>query len=237
MKMDDNINMIDTIILTILMVFSFTFTNFLVFVGTIAGIWLAMLGEWLLLGTGLFLALGGSHFIIAIPTTIVTLLYEVVALFVPKIKMKKAEELCKSLLEGITTHISTIVWCTIIIFYFGSYIGDENRIPLLIGIYTVTLAPSVYVVEQEMAKQNEEYKKKNDHTNTKNNICADILTYNIISVFFMQTGIIITLIGYMKYDFGVKEAIISQFIFHIFGIIMTMIMVLKERTRQKRLEL
>lgn len=172
------------------------------FGGVIAGIWLAILGEWLLVVVGLCLIIGGP-FILNIPLAVTMTFASLGLKFLEEGNRRLAIPLI--ILNGIATYGIIIMWCTIILFYFGDYINDKNYIPLLLWIHEVATIAWVYMARWELHNQQ-----------------------TVMSLLFIQIGVVVMLIGYVGFDFSLKEIIITQIIIHSFGAILSVYISLVE---------
>lgn len=177
------------------------------FSGIIAFIWLAILGEWSLLGVGIFFSIGGTT-IIGITSSILTV-FTFPALILDSTRYSWIV-IPFTILNGIGKCAIVIVWCTMIIFLFDEFINNTNYIPTIIWMYVVATGVWHYIAYKE--------------------IDNDI---SVISASFTEVGVIITLIGYVGFDFGIKEAFITQIIIHSFAVLLVSMILIKELSAEK----
>ena len=124
----------------------FSIMNFSIFVGIISGLWLAILGEWVEVIKGIFLAVV-SCFLISFALMPGFLL--AVPAIIAKEHGKKYLGIFLAFFNIFYTYALITVWCIWIMWLFVSSATESSIIPLLIWSYGIALAPWVLLARKD----------------------------------------------------------------------------------------
>jgi len=123
------------------------------FGGVTAGVWLAILGEWRLIGVGLLL-LVSSHFLIEFA------LMPGLILAAPAVKAIESGRTTLAALFGnlslIYTTVIVVAWSYLMLRIFYGQATDSSQIPLLLWSYGAATAPWAYMAAKDQKAQDGE---------------------------------------------------------------------------------
>ena len=165
--------------------------------GIISGIWLAILGEWGLIGYGL-LALIISSFIIGIA------LIPAMIFAAPSIALIEKGHKFIGYIIGMLGMIYTIgilsAWCLVVLITYMREATPDSIIPVLIWSYGVATGPISYMAQKEMQSGNE---------------------FSGITTFFLQIAYIITILAILFIRINFFDVLV------IFGVVMTVAIIIQ----------
>lgn len=158
--------------------------------GIVAGIWLAILGEWGIIGYGIAaLFVSGIGLGIAMMPG---LLFAAPAAVLHK-KGNKIGFYILGFLSALYTIAVLTVWCIAVLFFFSKQANVDSVIPTLIWSYGVATGPIVWMAQKEMQGGNE---------------------YSMISTFFAQVAYLLVIIVILLFRVSLLDVTI------LFGAIM-----------------
>lgn len=120
--------------------------------GIVAGIWLAILGEWGFIGYGLMFSIGGVLLISF--AMLPGLLLAGPALLFEK-KGIKIGSYFFGFLSIVYTFAVLTAWCLFILYSFVGHIHDGSVIPWLLWSYSVATGPIAYLAQKDLQSGNE----------------------------------------------------------------------------------
>lgn len=156
------------------------------FGGIIAGIWLAILGEWGTIGTGLVLAIGGPFFL-SIPLGLSMLVLVPMLQFLEKIKNPILQAPFAAIGASVTLAVM-VAWCYLCMFLLLEDATSSSIFPLLLWTYGAVTGPFVY-----MAQKDQQAGGGNE--------------YSLLALFFYQIGFIINMVIIGFFDFDIEETL------------------------------
>lgn len=156
------------------------------FGGIIAGIWLAILGEWGHIGTGLLLAIGGPWFL-SIPLGLGMLVLAPMLLLLEKVKNVWLQAPFAMVGASVTLGIM-VAWAYLCQFILLEDASSDNLIPLVLWTYGAITGPFVY-----MAQKDQQAGGGNE--------------YSVIALFFYQIASIINMVIIGFFDFEIEETL------------------------------
>jgi len=158
--------------------------------GIVSGIWLAILGQWGVIGVGLLVAFAGAF-------ALSLLLMPGLIFAAPAAMLVEHGKRIPAYLIGSLSVIYTLLvmtaWCLAILFYFGHRIGDHTALPFLIWAYGAATGPIAYLASKE--RDNE---------------------YSVLTAFASQIAFVVVLLAILL--FGVSNASVVIVFCSIMGI-------------------
>lgn len=122
------------------------------FGGIISGIWLAILGEWSIIGYGIVGLLGGA-FIISL-----AMLPGMILIFPATIMLEKSNKFIGYIFGFLASAYTMFVvsaWCILVLIYFTNHATSDSIIPVLIWSYGIATGPINYMAQKEMQAGNQ----------------------------------------------------------------------------------
>ncbi len=158
--------------------------------GIVSGIWLAILGEWGIIGYGIAaLFVSGIGLGIAMAPGLL--------LAAPAAALHERGNKFGFYVFGFLSALYTIavlsVWCIVVLFFFTKQANADSIIPILIWSYGVATGPIAWMAQKEMQGGNE---------------------YSMISTFFAQVAYILVIIAILLFRVSLLDVTV------IFGIVM-----------------
>jgi MFS family permease len=156
------------------------------FGGIIAGIWLAIFGEWEIIGKGLLLAIGGPFFL-SIPLGLSMLILVPMVMFLEKIKNPILQAPFAAIGVSLTIAVM-IAWCYLCMFLLLNGTASNLIFPLLLWTYGAVTAPFIFLAQkdQQAGGGNE---------------------YSLLSLFFYQIGFLINMVIIGFFGFEIKDTL------------------------------
>ncbi len=155
------------------------------FGGIIAGIWLAILGEWGHIGTGLLLAIGGPWFL-SIPLGISMLVLAPMLMLLEKVKNVVFQVPFAVAGASVTLGIM-IAWAYLCQYLLVGEATSRTLIPLLLWTYGAITGPFVFMAQKDQQAGGNEY--------------------SLIALFFYQIAAIINMVIIGFFDFDIEETL------------------------------
>ena len=167
------------------------------FGGIVSGIWLAILGEWGLIGYGL-LALMVSGMAIGLAMA-PGLLFAA-----PAAAMLEKGHKIGGFFFGFLSTLYTVgiltAWCILVLVYYTKQANADSIIPILIWSYGIATGPIVWLAQKDLQSGNE---------------------YAMITTFFIEIAYILTILGILFVGVSLLDVIV------LFGVIMLVGMVVQ----------
>lgn len=161
------------------------------FGGIISGIWLAILGEWGLIGYGI-LALLVSGMFLGLAMVPGLLFAAPAALMLEK--GNKVGGYFFSLLSIIYTFGVLTAWCILVLIYYTEHANSASIIPVLIWSYGIATGPIVWLAQKELQSGNE---------------------YAMITTFFVEVAYILTICAVLLAKVSLLNVLV------LFGVVMS----------------
>lgn len=120
--------------------------------GIVAGIWLAVLGDWGAIGYGLAFGIGG-RFIISL-AMLPGLLIVGPALLLYK-RGHRRSFVTLTFVNALYMSLVLSGWCSLVLFFFLSRTHDSVGIPLLLWAYAAATGPISYLAQKDLQTGNE----------------------------------------------------------------------------------
>src|SRR3546814_113047 len=120
--------------------------------GVVAGIWLAILGEWGSIGYGLMFGIGGAMLISF--AMLPGMLLAGPAVMMDKKGIKSGFYLF-GFLSAVYTFGVLTAWCLFVLFFFSHRGSESAGVPLLIWSYGAATGPIAYLAQKDMQSGNE----------------------------------------------------------------------------------
>ncbi len=167
------------------------------FGGIVSGIWLAILGEWSLIGYGLLaLMVSGIAISLAIAPSLL--------FAVPAAAMFEKGHKIRGAFLGFLGTLYTVgiltAWCILVLVYYTKQANAESIIPVLIWSYGIATGPIVWLATKDLQSGND---------------------YAMLTTFFIEIAYILTILGILFIGVSLLDVII------LFGIIMFVGMVVQ----------
>jgi len=169
------------------------------FGGIIAGIWLAILGEWGSIGYGIVMLIFAG-FALGIAMMPGLLLAAPAAAFYEK--GNKAGFYAFSLLSTLYTIAVLTIWCIAVLYIFAKRADSSSIIPMLFWSYGVATGPIAWLAQKDLQSGNE---------------------YAMISTFFAQVAYLLVILVVLFARVSVVD------VFVLFGIVMLVGMIIQFR--------
>lgn len=161
-----------------------------IFGGVVSGIWLAILGEWGIIGYGIVaLFISGIGISIALMPG---MLFAAPAAILHE-KGHKIGFYFFGFLSALYTILVLTVWCILVLYFFVKQANVDSIIPILLWSYGVAIGPIAWMAQKEMQGGNE---------------------YSMISTFFVQVAYLMAIIAILFFKVTLIDVIIM------FGLIM-----------------
>lgn len=167
------------------------------FGGIVSGIWLAILGEWGLIGYGL-LALMVSGMAIGLAMAPGLLFAAPAAVMLEK--GHKVGGFFFGFLSTLYTVGILTAWCILVLVYYTKQANADSIIPVVIWSYGIAIGPIVWLAQKDLQSGNE---------------------YAMVTTFFIEIAYILTILGILFVGVSLLDVII------LFGIIMLIGMVVQ----------
>ena len=160
------------------------------FGGIVSGIWLAILGEWGIIGYGILaLMVSGIGLGLAMAPGLI--------FAGPAAVMLEKGHKLGGYFFGLLSTIYTVgvlsAWCIFVLIYFTKQANADSIIPILIWSYGVATGPIVWLAQKELQSGNE---------------------YAMITTFFIEVAYIITILAILFTNVSILN------VMYIFGIVM-----------------
>lgn len=161
------------------------------FGGIVSCIWLAILGEWRLIGYGILALLVSSMglglamapgLIFAGPAAVM---------------LEKGNKICGYFFGLISTIYKDAVltaWCILILIYYTKHVDSDSIIPVLIWSYGIATGPIVWLAQKDLQSGNE---------------------YAMITTFFIEVAYILTILAILLVEVSLLNILV------LFGVVMS----------------
>lgn len=180
-----------------LTVFSIPLGLINMFGGLVSGIWLAILGEWGLIGIGI-LALFVSSMGIGL-AMMPGMIFALPAMALLE-KGKKISGYFFGFLSTLYTTAVLVVWCIAVLLYFVKHADHGSIIPILIWSYGIAIGPISWLAQKDRQGGNE---------------------HAMVSTFFIQVAYLITILGILFLQVTVLNVTV------LIGVIMSVALILQ----------
>jgi hypothetical protein len=152
--------------------------------GIIAGIWLAILGEWRAIGIGIA-SIFVSHFALSFALMLSMPLMFPVAYFIEK--RNKIGIFFFGFLNLAYTMGLITFWCVGVLYFFASMATSQSIIPMLVWSYGIALSPWIFLAQKDE-------QAKNDFSTFSTFLAEIAYIIAILMVLFIRTTILNILI-------------------------------------------
>lgn len=161
------------------------------FGGIISGIWLAILGEWSLIGSGILaLLVSGMGLGLAMAPGLV--------FSGPAIVMLEKGNKIGGYLFGLLSTIYTVgiltAWCIFVLVYFTKRANADSIIPVLLWSYGIATSPIIWLAQKDLQSGNE---------------------YAMITTFFVEVAYILTILAILFVGVSLLNVLV------LFGVVMS----------------
>lgn len=173
----------------------------------VGGIWLAVLGEWSLIGYGIAMLVGGAFVLGFAMMPGLPLDMLAVASYE---KGNKVRFSVLSLLSMFYTNAVLTVWCVSVLYFFVKRADSSSIIPLLLWSYGVATGPIAFLAQKDLQTGNE---------------------YAMFSTFFAEVAYILVSLAVLFGRMSVAD------LFVIFGVVMLVDLAIQFRITWLRLQL
>lgn len=169
------------------------------FGGIVSGIWLAILGEWGLIGTGIATLLVAG-FALGFAIMPGMLLSAPAIMFLQK--GNKLGFYVFGFLSTLYTMAVLTIWCTAVLYFFVERASIDSIIPVMLWSYGVAIGPIAWLAQKDLESGNE---------------------YGMISTFFAQVAYLLAIIAILFIQVSLFDVIV------LFGIVMIVALVVQFR--------
>lgn len=160
------------------------------FGGIVSGIWLAILGEWGLIGYGI-LALIVSGMVIGLAMMPGMIFAAPAAVMLEK--GNKFGGYFFGFLSSLYTIGVLVAWCVLVLIYYTKQANHDSIIPVLIWSYGIATGPITWLAQKDLQGGNE---------------------YAMVSTFFIQVAYLLTILGILFIGMSLLNVLV------LFGVIM-----------------
>ena len=167
------------------------------FGGIVSGIWLAILGEWGLIGYGILaLIVSGMGIGLAMMPGLIFAAPAAVMLE----KGNKFGGYIFGFLGSLYTIGVLVAWCVLVLIYYTKQANHDSLIPILIWSYGIATGPITWLAQKDLQGGNQ---------------------YAMVSTFFIQVAYLLTILGILFFGMSLLNVLI------LFGVIMSICLFLQ----------